>query len=803
MEQSKESRYDEATVATASSLKHTAEKLVEQNISQLSLHEVDEAVEIVSKMVPAGNVPGVVLNGLARMMQRRPKQQDVRRDVHAMLRGVESLLDKATFGAFFAGPAAVIWGYQNLLKLAGKTPDDAFPDGTWQFYVDYALREDTARHTNETHGFETILSREDINLHRVDRTSAWIMSAITTLHHYNDILENEWRERIQIKVLNDLTGNQFPRLYREWEIQRPYGRLSAELSPTYAEYRRAVFDDFINEAITTTEIHKAIKTEWRAEVDRLEGEQLDAFKRQMTIHSYLEATTYNEVHHTINLEEMTIGVIYNDGYYLIPAYDPDTGGIPDISDIRAQVAAILRGVLKADAAYLKPLTTTKRSALPNLIKQFPSQTQHSLSLLTSAPILLNIDGFGFHYPLAQLRETERGIGSHALTIIDTGATFLFDQSHIYFDGAWGAALAEILTQEAIHWGRKLGTETQPPLKSYAGGIRALRFRWQDDDKTRIAKAPKTPGSSYAESREVNLRMLMNMRKALRQRSDHLTLTVNDILVLYRAIHTATYEPSPELVEELRSGLVDSSNKDVYQKVLNVIQEQLYPSILIPMDASRVKPAERIFPLSFDVPLREMNLLELHQQALEKLEIFELETDESEAAFQEFHEVQLAYLSSLAGYRMVLNHAKNIVLSGDGAGGGTIRLLAHLPAAMQSLLDEIPQHLDVLNDIIKGREVFSNIGAVVQSSTLSRFIAAKDDNEKKTLAWGMITDANGVMHITLRDFRPHVALLDTIGEQTLAQKIAQDYLDSYAHGLNAYIFELMRIAMATPETNLEI
>lgn len=42
-----------------------------------------------------------------------------------------------------------------------------------------------------------------------------------------------------------------------------------------------------------------------------------------------------------------------------------------------------------------------------------------------------------------------------------------------------------------------------------------------------------------------------------------------------------------------------------------------------------------------------------------------------------------------------------------------------------LLDQVPGHFDGLNDIIKGCEVFSNGGAVVQGGILTRFIATKD------------------------------------------------------------------------------
>jgi hypothetical protein len=126
----------------------------------------------------------------------------------------------------------------------------------------------------------------------------------------------------------------------------------------------------------------------------------------------------------------------------------------------------------------------------------------------------------------------------------------------------------------------------------------------------------------------------------------------------------------------------------------------------------------------------------------------------------------------------------------------------MPTPLQRLLDDVPGRFDILNDIIKGREVVSNVGAVAPKSTLTRFITAKDDNEKKTLAWGIITDARGVMRISLRDFRPHVRLLKAAGQKELAARIVQDYLDAYAHGLNHYIQDLLKITEASRETRLE-
>jgi hypothetical protein len=58
-----------------------------------------------------------------------------------------------------------------------------------------------------------------------------------------------------------------------------------------------------------------------------------------------------------------------------------------------------------------------------------------------------------------------------------------------------------------------------------------------------------------------------------------------------------------------------------------------------------------------------------------------------------------------------------------------------------------------------------------------------------------------MHISLRDFRPHVASLDSINRKDLANLIAQDYLDAYATGLNMFIKDLWRITQASRETDV--
>ncbi|MCA9957990.1 MAG: hypothetical protein KC443_03085, partial [Anaerolineales bacterium] len=219
-----------------------------------------------------------------------------------------------------------------------------------------------------------------------------------------------------------------------------------------------------------------------------------------------------------------------------------------------------------------------------------------------------------------------------------------------------------------------------------------------------------------------------------------------------------------------------------------------PAILIPVDASQRHPQDRVFPMTFEVPLTHLGLLQMHRQALEILDQSENERGRRKRrlARESFEQLQPEYLGTLAGFGEMMSRVKDIAMSGESASVGTIKLLAHLPRPLQRILNQIPSRFDVLNDMIRGREVFSNVGAVVRSSTLSRFITAKDDNEKKTLAWGVMTDAAGVMMLTLRDFRPHVAQLEAVGEMDTAVLIAQDYLDSYAYGLNRFVRDLDRI-----------
>jgi hypothetical protein len=207
-----------------------------------------------------------------------------------------------------------------------------------------------------------------------------------------------------------------------------------------------------------------------------------------------------------------------------------------------------------------------------------------------------------------------------------------------------------------------------------------------------------------------------------------------------------------------------------------------------MDASNVAPRERIFPTTFRNPLVEIG--EKIAAADEACRVFQKQRDQSSwAGFDQARREMLAYLDA---FGEVLETLKAVTMRGESFNTATIRMLAHLPASLQHLLDQIPQRIGVLNEIIKGTEVFSNVGRVASGSSLRRFISARDDGHTKWLVWGVLTDDRGVMHLSLRDFRPFVPLLRQLKDEAgpeLADLMARDYLEGYVEGFNRLVIRL--------------
>jgi len=793
--------YAETTHKTAQDLRTMLRTALMADLAPLALPEVEEVVDRVAHMVPAGNVPGMILNNLARLTGRRVSANIARNDINQLMRGTEQTLDSVVYSTVFAGPAAVIWAYQGLLKLTGRNPEDAFPDGLWQFYTHYALREDTARHANETVGFDTRLRQHQLQLSPADRLTAWVMATITTLHHYPELLKNEWRERIYTHHLRELTraaagGRRFTRLYSDWEKQRPFGRgADSSKRESYPAYRRRKFDAFLEKAMQG--LGDDLARRWVEQVNQAKAEALANYQNQMTILAYLEPDQYGETRVALTLPETRVGVIAHGQYYLLPICDPQRATPPDVMTVRGQMAALLAQPTDALAPSLTEVAAMTRAAFAGWRATLNEPAQQALAELRRAPILINTDVHSRALPLAEIRQAERGVGDHALTIFDTGESHIFDQSHIFFDGAWGAVLAEIVTQEALAWAVYLHTLPAPP-------VLAAPARWQlpltAAERFGVRAAPRVLPEAAAETDLVNVKAILSLRTLFKLRSDLLDLTVNDLLVLYRAVHAVTYTPDPEVVAAVQA----LPTPELVELTLKALEPtpQAKSAVLIPVDASQHTPRDRVYPMTIEVPLEELDLINLYQQALQTLEAYQGATGDRSKAYEEFDALQRRYLAALAGFGLVLARVKDNALRGGSDSMSSIKLLANFPPSVQRWLDKIPHRFDVLNDLIKGREVFSNVGAVPKHASLTRFGTAKDDNEKKELAWGVVTDAQGVMRVTLRDFRPHIRALLQAGYRALAIRLTQDYLESYAGGLNAYIRNLHRITQFSRETRLE-
>jgi hypothetical protein len=792
--------YQQASIKTANDLRTLTKSTVLSQLSRLSLPEIEHLTDEVARVVPAGNVPGIILSGLARLGSREITRDDTEKQIGMLFKGVRQMLDKAIYGTFFAGPAAILYGYQQLLRLAGKDTNSAFPDGVWQFYLEFALREDSAHHTSETIGFHKRLSQQGIQLNEADMLAAWILASAHFLKQLPNILANEWHERMVSRILEKIAtsmavpdASQYQELFTEWQRIRPFQLGTDAGEENYAHYRRRVFDTFLKPYIEN--LPPAGQQMYGVRLNDLEKLRLSAYQQQMSWLAYLEPDSYHETRTSYTLENSFIGVIWGGRYYLL-----SVSNLFDLNLVRQIALALLQSRPANPHATLDDaLVNSHRAEQPVLRGLLDPQSFKELEYLRRAPILINWDEQSARQPLVMIRQAKRGIGDHPMTIFRTNESIVFDQSHIFFDGIWGTAIAEMMTNEALHWATKLA---HLPAATPAQSIPYSPVLKTSSAITKKSQAQKITMETGAENDAIHLGSITALRKLLKQRNDLVQVTVNDILLLYRGLHALLYSPSLELKKTLTVLAAEKNTES--KRAHQIIQDELTrlegknPSLLIPLDASRYDPRQRIFPTTFRNPLTDFYTY--HTQCLNALNTYRTAPKgKREAVFQKFHESQLAYLRVIGGFGELLTRYRHIALAGQSTSTASIRFLGHMPPAMQKLLDTIPGKFDVLNEIIKGEEVFSNMGRVSKGSTLRRFITAKDDNEQKTLAWGVITDDKNTLHLSLRDFRPHVGILCSLGMSHLAQRITQDYLDAYASGLNQYVTELCDIITTSHET----
>ncbi len=834
-------------------------------LTRLTLPEIQALREEIARVLPVGNLPAFILDGLTKLKSRLVNAARVKRDLTALFQGT-NIVPQGLYGAFIAGPATVLYAYQKLLQLAGKDLETAFPEGTWQFYLQFGVREDTGRHANETVGFHRAIPEPQ----PVSAAAAWVATIADFVLSYDNLLAADWSERVSLRLLLDVAAEMelndeppFKGCLRAWNAKRPYVGPSKLRQPdqfehsAYLSHRNAVFKVFLNERLAqlSPKAQRAFRERYQA---RAEAELSD-YQTQMSLLAYLEPDRFQETRQPVPVWRAQVGFIWGGRVYLIPVCQQDERGQPlcyptsssgaspmplrevggsqepgeglvdsdgqplivnrwgrvwskrkrrlvgqlrplPLSQIKGHLATIID---QAGSTGQRPapkgppldllLVGAPRALQAELRAELPPETQAEIARLRQAPVILNWDlpqCDPSTTPLPYIRRGQRGIGDHALTLFRTQRGFIFDQSHIFFDGLWGMAVAEILTNRAIQLYHQ-SVDLSPQLPARIPQPLALNAT---PEFVETAKAKRLPGEAAAQNDEIDTQALSQLRHWLDQRG--VRLTVNDLLLLYRYFHAHAYQPSlpaRQAIEAFRQGATSPEAKAAIQALdESLVQMRTSsPALLIPMDASNVAPRERVFPTTFHNPLTDVQ--ERMATTYQSWQTYQARPGEGEwTAFDQARRELLAYLKA---FGELLNALKAVTMRGESFNTASIRLLAHLPPSMQHLLDQIPQRIGVLNEIVKGNEVFSNVGRVASGSSLSRFCSARDDGQTKQLVWGVLTDDEGVMHVSLRDYRPFVPLLLQLQDpaaQSLADRLARDYLQAYVDGFNQFVGKLSDI-----------
>lgn len=795
----------------------------------------------------SGNVRGLFRSGLTLLRARlvKPRTEE---DSSDRLRVIGYYL---LFIGLIGIPALLLTWFQRLRSAVSGTPW-AFEEGSWQFYLNFGLREDLAHHTNETTGYQTQRAKDATE---VDDLTAWIMTLGQFLWSYDELMGIVWDEANTIRLL-DKTAYEagmrqeplFNRLGRQWEVQRPY---DAPMNGTYADVRRAAFDSFITRRVEA--LPKTLLKQFETARDMQQKQNRAAYQRLLSINGFMNPSRIKDSKEFIKPWQANIGVVYRGQYFMFKLaardefgrllgfgrggnsfpimeyndrlyavegkelradgdqiYDVISGkwlGFLDLVstvDMKAQVNALLQQNLPANFAFDQSelvdilLAETPRSAQQKLRSLLPPQSRAAVAELQKTPVILNWDEHPREKTLAELRRTRRGIGDHPLTVIRTEDSFIFDEHHGFFDGTWAVAMAEVLTKSAIQWCTRVKditlTESQPPspllLHASPDFISAARPLRQ---MTEVSAEAIIPG----------IQSVLDLRKRLKVQGTN--LTVNDLLVIARIFHAAHYKPSSALQKQIDAIALSEKRED--KQLTAAIEASLQrgrlinPALLIPVDATLVAPKQRIYPITFRSLSDELvwawdDTWEAYQ-AYRKIE--PPTTTEGYYAFHHFQSHYEELLQNLQVFSHVLAASKSVALRGKSINVAAMNLLANLPPELQRLLREIPERFSVLNEVIRGDEVYSNIGRVAKGATLRRFMSAKDDGNTKALVWGIMTDDDGRMVITMRDFRPHVGPLVESGRIELARSMAQDYVNAYTTDLISLVAKLSAmLQIKTPQ-----
>ena len=113
-------RFKEASIRTAENLKTIAQSQLLREHSRLTLMEIEATTNLISQVIPAGNVPGIILSGLARLTGHRPPISTIKLDVDLLFQSVEQVLDKAVYATIFFGSIVSAWLFSLYRELYAR-----------------------------------------------------------------------------------------------------------------------------------------------------------------------------------------------------------------------------------------------------------------------------------------------------------------------------------------------------------------------------------------------------------------------------------------------------------------------------------------------------------------------------------------------------------------------------------------------------------------------------------------------------------------------------------------------------------
>src|SRR6185503_16759393 len=116
----------------------------------------------------AGNLTGLIRSGLTMLKAQRVQPRTEHLDSRKF--DANQLVDQAVYIGLIAVPAVILEAYQRVRSMLTGQPM-GYPEGSWQFYLHFGLREALAHHTNETTGY---YQSRPTNASDLDDLTAWV-----------------------------------------------------------------------------------------------------------------------------------------------------------------------------------------------------------------------------------------------------------------------------------------------------------------------------------------------------------------------------------------------------------------------------------------------------------------------------------------------------------------------------------------------------------------------------------------------------------------------------------------------------